>query len=111
MGAAPRVGVGQPLDHDDASLIAACLGGARSAWDSQVKRYARLVHSLINRNRLSNAADDDAFPGVCFSLSRNFEPQSLVQGAATRLGGVCGQLLQAVEQAESRAMRNGWRSR
>lgn len=45
-------------DRDDASLVAACLGGDSRAWASLVDRYGRLVWAVAQRSSLS--PDDQA---------------------------------------------------
>ncbi|MFN0136669.1 MAG: RNA polymerase sigma factor [Phycisphaerae bacterium] len=61
------------MNRSDVSLILACLEGQPTAWNALVERYARLVYSVINRNRLSSADAEDAFQGVFLSLYRNLQ--------------------------------------
>jgi RNA polymerase sigma factor (sigma-70 family) len=52
---------GSPVGPDDSALIQACLQGDRSAWDTLVERYARLVYSVPRRYRLAPEDAEDVF--------------------------------------------------
>src|SRR5438128_6590658 len=54
--------------REDRDLIAACLAGDASAWESLVARYQRLVYSIPLKARLSNDDAADIFQSVWLKL-------------------------------------------
>lgn len=67
--------------HDDAALVARCLGGDQSAWSALVRRYQRLVYAIVRRAGLDEHAAADVFQTVFArlveSLPRINEPSRL----------------------------------
>jgi RNA polymerase sigma factor (sigma-70 family) len=56
------------LHNSDAELVAACLRGDQSAWDSLVDRYAALIYSIPLKYGLHEADAADVFQSVCVTL-------------------------------------------
>lgn len=54
----------------DAALIAACLAGDASAWETLIDTYKRLIYSVPLRYRLSPEDAADVFQFVCLDLYR-----------------------------------------
>ena len=52
----------------DADLIAACLSGNATAWDTLIERYEALVYTVGVRMGLSKADAEDVFQDVCLLL-------------------------------------------
>jgi RNA polymerase sigma factor (sigma-70 family) len=57
----------------DAELVAACLTGDMSSWDTLILRYSGFVYALILRTGLANADADDVFQNVCVRLYQNLD--------------------------------------
>jgi RNA polymerase sigma factor (sigma-70 family) len=57
-----------PALREDRELIAACLAGDQSAWESLIARYQRLIYSIPVRSRLSTDDAADIFQSVCLKL-------------------------------------------
>ncbi|HEV8485423.1 MAG TPA: sigma-70 family RNA polymerase sigma factor [Blastocatellia bacterium] len=55
-------------ERDDSGLIAACLRGEASAWQTLVVRYQRLIYSIPLKARLSQDDAADIFQSVCLKL-------------------------------------------
>ena len=51
-------------DDDDASLVARCRAGDGRAWEALVKRYQRLVYTVVGRTGLDAHAAADVFQTV-----------------------------------------------
>jgi RNA polymerase sigma factor (sigma-70 family) len=53
---------------DDRALVAACLEGDHSAWETLITRYQRLIYSIPIKARLSQDDAADIFQSVCLKL-------------------------------------------
>lgn len=53
---------------DDRALVAACLEGDHSAWETLITRYQRLICSIPIKARLSQDDAADIFQSVCLKL-------------------------------------------
>jgi RNA polymerase sigma factor (sigma-70 family) len=51
-------------DEDDAALVARCLRGEQAGWDTLVRRYQRLVYTVVLRAGLDEHAAADVFQTV-----------------------------------------------
>ena len=58
----------EPLDSDDASLVARCRAGDGTAWEVLVGRYQRLVYTVVRRAGLDEQAAADVFQTVFLRL-------------------------------------------
>ncbi|HSB11897.1 MAG TPA: sigma-70 family RNA polymerase sigma factor [Blastocatellia bacterium] len=54
--------------RDDRELVAACLSGDQSAWESLITRYQRLIYSIPMKTGLSQDDASDIFQSVCLKL-------------------------------------------
>ena len=52
----------------DRELIAACLDGDSTAWETLITRYQRLIYSIPMKARLSSDDAADIFQSVCLKL-------------------------------------------
>jgi RNA polymerase sigma factor (sigma-70 family) len=52
----------------DVQLIAACLAGESSAWETLISRYQRLIYSIPHKYRLTPDEAADVFQSVCLAL-------------------------------------------
>lgn len=52
----------------DRELIAACLDGDSTAWETLITRYQRLIYSIPMKARLSSDDASDIFQSVCLKL-------------------------------------------
>ncbi len=66
----------------DAALIARCLNGDPSAWETLIDTYKRLIYSIPLRYRLSPEDAADVFQLVCLDLYRDLA--SLREAGALR---------------------------
>ncbi|MEQ1804459.1 MAG: sigma-70 family RNA polymerase sigma factor, partial [Burkholderiaceae bacterium] len=58
-------GCGQgSTDADDAALVAGCLRGEAKSWEALVKRYQRLVFTIVRRMRMDEHMAADVFQTV-----------------------------------------------
>jgi len=79
---APELG---PL-ISDADLVRRCLDDDSSAWSAILGRYADLVHSLLRRAGLSDAAAQDAFQEVAVLLWKSLPKLREVDRLASWVG-------------------------
>jgi RNA polymerase sigma factor (sigma-70 family) len=55
-------------ERDDRALVAACLEGDHSAWETLIARYQRLIYSIPIKARLNQDDAADIFQSVCLKL-------------------------------------------
>ena len=56
------------VERNDRELIAACLDGDSTAWETLIARYQRLIYSIPMKSRLSVDDAADIFQSVCLKL-------------------------------------------
>jgi RNA polymerase sigma factor (sigma-70 family) len=65
----PKTDTGvNPAHLTDGDLVAACLDGNSSAWETLIHRYQRLIYSIPIRKGLSAVDSADVFQSVCVLL-------------------------------------------
>jgi RNA polymerase sigma factor (sigma-70 family) len=75
------------MEQDDAALLAACRAGDASAWETLVRRYQRLIYSILLRAGLSHDDAAEVFQRVWAILFEQLdtfsEPERLRSWLAT----------------------------
>lgn len=55
-------------ERNDNLLVAACLSGDQTAWETLIQRYQRLIYSIPIKTGLSQDDASDIFQSVCLKL-------------------------------------------
>jgi len=69
----PRPGAARLESAEDAALVRRCLAGDARAWETLVRRYARLVQGIAFRSGLSRADCEDVMQTVFLKACRGLE--------------------------------------
>ena len=90
---AARVAYRAEVPTTDEQLLAACLRGEQTAWDTLVDRYAALIYSIPLKYGFREADAADVFQSVCVTLLEKLgtvrEPRGLAAWIITTTSRQC----------------------